>query len=138
MPDGMICNAPDCQQTDDHPAYHLYVNVREAKFGEDGPSTKVYHEHDQDQNGWLNYHHDCAAALGHAKAQTMMQHIGDAKGDELRALLNDPNHPVHQAVRDHSEREAQEIHEANLAALSEAPDDEPATGPSAGVVASAQ
>lgn len=85
------CASPDCGQEDNHPKFHLMAPT----YG--GP-------------GWETYHHDCAHQLGHTKASIILHHVGDAKGDELRGLLTDKAHPVHDAVKQHTLREAASIH----------------------------
>lgn len=110
-----LCNHPDCGQIDKHPKYRLYVGVREVDLGEAfGGTKKICHEHDTDGDGWLDYHHDCAASLKHLigdaadHAQIIVDHsmVDDGaggkrqlKGDELKAMLTDTSHPVHAAIQ---------------------------------------
>lgn len=92
------CEHPDCGAEDNHPKFHLLAPTADGL-------------------GWKTYHHDCAAVLGHVKASLVVEHTNGAKGDELRALLNNPDHALHAAILEHTEREASEIHARNKAIL---------------------
>lgn len=80
------CEHADCGQTDDHPKFHALVATLEGQ-------------------GWKTYHHDCAALLGHVKASLIVKHTDGVKGEDLRALLLDGTHPVHEAVAAHTAAE---------------------------------
>lgn len=89
-----------CGAEDNHPKFHVI-----------GPI--------QGGLGWATYHHDCAALLGHAKASVIVDHAEGKKGDELRAILTNPDHPVHAKVAEVHKQEAEMLHRANLQALGE-------------------
>lgn len=97
------CEHPDCGATDNHPKFHLidWVVQQDGTRALDWAGT---------------WHHDCAAALAvHPKAQVIVDATGGAKGDLLRFAMTDPTHPVHEAVRAHSEMEAAQSHMRNVA-----------------------
>lgn len=103
-PNPRVCDHPECRGVDNHPRFILYTGKLVASV-DHFVSADIFHEHDNDQDGYVEYHHDCAAALGHAKAQLIVDNTAGAKGDELRALLTDPNHAVHAVVSAHSDSE---------------------------------
>lgn len=69
-----------CKTTDDHPKFHLV-----------GPSNEGL--------GWDSMHHDCAATQGYEHADLIVKASNGAKGDDLRAILADPDHEVHAIVQ---------------------------------------
>lgn len=83
-----------CNQTDDHPKFHLLTAT----------DTGL---------GWETSHHDCAAMQGHEKAALVVEHSNGAKGHELRKMLTNPDHAVHTAVAEHTESHAVANYAAN-------------------------
>lgn len=141
------CSHPDCgQEPDDHPKFHLFVGIREAVFGDGAATQKLFHQHDADQDGWVSYHHDCAASLpgpNYEKARIIVSHTlitephpddpeklisRNARGEELLNQLVDSSHPVHAAVAQHSLDEV-------AAAAARAIDADPVMVPRASVTA---
>lgn len=98
------CEHPDCNAVDDHPKFYLIAPVLAA----DGKSFEL---------GFVTYHHDCAALLGHEKASLVVRHANGAQGDELRSALTDPDHPVHAAVVEHTRAQAEAIAAENKRVL---------------------
>jgi hypothetical protein len=92
----ITCRA--CQQDDDHPRIHLLTPTMTGL-------------------GWDTMHHDCAASEGHDKAGLIVRHTGGVTGSELEARLGDPEHAVHEEVRQHTLREAATIHVSNVRTL---------------------
>lgn len=82
-PDKVKTTCEICGKTDNHPKAAIYVGVATV-FG--GP---VYHPHDQNKDGWIDYHFNCLpdewlhiADPAHVEAAK-----SGIQGDELRALI---------------------------------------------------
>jgi len=77
------CGNPDCGKTDDHPKHSIHVGVAKA-FGE-----PVYHPHDADKDGYVDYHFDCEHEWADAlDPRTVEAAKSGVHGDELRALIS--------------------------------------------------
>jgi hypothetical protein len=107
----MSITCVSCQQEDDHPRLHLLTPILSPAVNEQGEQEWAW------RLGFETHHHDCAAGLGHEKATLIVRHTDNTQGAELAARLEDPEHPVHDEVRQHTLREAASIHVANLRTL---------------------
>ena len=84
-------NRPDtcafCHTEDNHPKFHLIAPGAEGLTFQTG-------------------HHDCAAMVGHTPASIIVRAVDGIQGQELAARLADPEHQLHEEVRQHTLREA--------------------------------
>lgn len=84
------CNS--CKAEDDHPKFHVFVGQITIQMPEGTVSAipnpgGIFHPHDEDQDGYLDYHFDCAAELGHENAATQIDGAQLLRGEDRRADL---------------------------------------------------